>query len=125
MKIAVACEGQNVSQHFGHCESFRIYNVDKEGMTKENFPNPGHASGSLPDFLQQKGVTVVITGGAGQGAKNLLNQKGIQPITGAAGPADAAVAAYLNGALLSKDVACDHSNHASCNGAGCGGAGCK
>ena len=28
MKVAVASEGQSVSGHFGHCESFTIYEVE-------------------------------------------------------------------------------------------------
>lgn len=46
MKISVACEGENVSGHFGHCAEFRIFALeDKEITGSELVVNPGHKSG--------------------------------------------------------------------------------
>jgi len=30
MKVAVACEGRMVTEHFGHCENFNIYNIEND-----------------------------------------------------------------------------------------------
>ena len=40
MKIAVACEGNMVTEHFGHCESFLIFDVnDNQIISKQIVPN--------------------------------------------------------------------------------------
>ena len=38
MKIAVASDGNFVSGHFGHCESFTLYEAD-DGKVKNKFFN--------------------------------------------------------------------------------------
>lgn len=53
MKIACTSNGNNISEHFGHCEGFTIYEVEKTTILKEYFkPNPGHKPGFLPVFLK-------------------------------------------------------------------------
>ena len=57
MKIAVASEGRMVTEHFGHCENFNIFEVENNQITKmESIPNPGHRPGFLPNFLNDMGV---------------------------------------------------------------------
>ncbi len=122
MKIAAACMGEDVSPHFGHCESFRIFETGPNGiLTETNVPNPGHKPGFLPNFLGDLGVQAVIAGGIGGGAIEIFNGRGITVITGAQGPARAAVEAYLRGTLQSTGVQChgrehhhDHSQGGSC-----------
>ena len=64
MKIAVASEGKNVAEHFGHCEACTIVDADKGRIVKEErIPNPGHKPGFLPNFLHEKGITAIISGG--------------------------------------------------------------
>ena len=49
MKIAVANDGNYVSQHFGHCEGFNLYFIESNAVTYKRFvPNPGHKPGFLP-----------------------------------------------------------------------------
>lgn len=63
MKIAVASEGRMVAQHFGHCESFNIYTVQEGKVTGSKFvQNPGHKPGFLPNYLNELGVKVIISG---------------------------------------------------------------
>jgi predicted Fe-Mo cluster-binding NifX family protein len=81
MKIAVASEGKMVTEHFGHCESFNIFEVENKKIVKaESIPNPGHRPGFLPVFLHEKGVNVIISGGMGGGAVDIFNEKGIEVI---------------------------------------------
>ncbi|NLN48938.1 MAG: dinitrogenase iron-molybdenum cofactor, partial [Clostridiales bacterium] len=69
MKIAVASEGKNVTEHFGHCENFNIFEAEGDKIVKSNsVPNPGHKPGFLPNFLNDLGVNVIISGGMGGGA---------------------------------------------------------
>ena len=84
MKIAVASEGKMVTGHFGHCESFNIFEVENNRIVKnESIPNPGHKPGFLPNFLNDMGVKVIISGGMGGGAIEIFNEKDIEVITGA------------------------------------------
>lgn len=113
MKIAVACEGKLVTEHFGHCESFAIFEAqDQKIVSKEVIPNPGHRPGFLPVFLSDRGVNVIISGGMGGGAVDIFNEKGVEVITGASGDAQAAVDSYLQGKLKSTGSVCHEHQHA-------------
>lgn len=112
MKIAVASEGRMVTEHFGHCEGFTIFEVsDKKVTSKEMIPNPGHRPGFLPVFLYEKGINVVISGGMGGGAIDIFNDKGIEVIVGASGDAETAVNNYLQGNLKSTGSVCHEHQH--------------
>lgn len=53
MKIAVTYENGQVFQHFGHCENFKIYNVEDGKVTDSQVVSAvgsGHgAAGRLPE----------------------------------------------------------------------------
>ncbi len=116
MKIAVASENEMVTEHFGHCERFSIYEIDNNQIMKcETIPNPGHKPGFLPNFLNDMGVHVIISGGMGGGAIEIFNEKGIEVITGAKGSAETAVNSYLQGILKSTGSVChEHQHHDEC-----------
>lgn len=108
-KVAVASEGEMVTAHFGHCENFNIYTVKgKEIIKTESIGNPGHKPGFLPNFLNDMGVNVIISGGMGGGAVDIFNEKGIQVVIGPEGDSKTAVEKYLNNELESTGSACDH-----------------
>ena len=112
LKIAVASEGKNVTEHFGHCESFNIFDVaDNQIIKSESIPNPGHRPGFLPNFLNDMGVNVIISGGMGGGAVDIFNEKGIEVITGAKGDAKTTVELYLQGKLKSTGSVCHEHQH--------------
>jgi predicted Fe-Mo cluster-binding NifX family protein len=116
MKIAVASENKMVTEHFGHCESFDIFEAENSQIVKsESIPNPGHKPGFLPNFLNDMGVNVIISGGMGGGAVEIFNEKGIEVITGAKGSSVSAVNNYLQGALKSTGSVChEHQHHGEC-----------
>jgi len=116
MKIAVASEGKMVTEHFGHCEGFNIFDAENGKIVKSEFIlNPGHKPGFLPNFLNDKGVNVIISGGMGGGAIDIFNEKGIEVIVGATGIAEAAVNSYLQGNLKSTGSVChEHQHHDEC-----------
>jgi len=116
MKIAVASEGKMVTEHFGHCEGFNIFDTENGKIVKSEFiPNPGHRPGFLPNFLNDKGVNVIISGGMGGGAIDIFNEKNIEVIVGATGAAEAAVNSYLQGNLKSTGSVChEHQHHDEC-----------
>ena len=62
MKIAVASENNGVCPHFGHCESFMLFDVEDSQIVKsETIANPGHKPGFLPNFLSDLGVKLIIS----------------------------------------------------------------
>jgi Mrp family chromosome partitioning ATPase/predicted Fe-Mo cluster-binding NifX family protein len=112
MKIAVASENKMVTEHFGHCEGFMIFDTENSKIVKsELIPNPGHKPGFLPNFLHDKGVNVIISGGMGGGAIEIFNEKNIEVITGAKGNAEDVVISYLKGELKSTGSVCHEHQH--------------
>lgn len=114
--IAVASEGGNVAEHFGHCEAFLLFEIDNgKILKKEKIPNPEHKPGFLPSFLQEKGVATIIAGGMGQGAAQLFGEKHIEVFTGATGNAAEAALACAEGKLTStKDLCNRHAHRGQC-----------
>lgn len=113
MKIAVAGMGDQVAEHFGHCENFWIFDAENGAVTKSaSIPNPGHKPGFLPNYLGDLGVNVILSGGMGGGAIDIFNERGIEVVTGAAGDARAAAESYLRGTLKSTGSVCHQHMHA-------------
>lgn len=109
MKIAVTYENGQIFQHFGHSESFKIYETEGKNVVRaEVIGTDGAGHSALAAVLKDKGVDVLICGGIGNGAVTALSEAGIDVYSGADGEADAAVEAYLNGDLTSAGVNCDH-----------------
>lgn len=112
MKIAVASDNKNVTGHFGHCESFEIFHTNNgELLKEESIANPGHKPGFLPNFLNEQGVNVIISGGMGDAAVDIFNSHNIEVIVGASGSAKEAVKAYLKGDLKSTGSICHEHDH--------------
>lgn len=118
IKIAVASDNEMVTGHFGHCENFNIFETENDKIIKGiSIPNPGHKPGFLPNFLNDLGVNVIISGGMGGGAIEIFNEKGIEVIVGAGGEAKVAAESYLQGSLKSTGSVChEHQHHDECGG---------
>lgn len=118
MKIAVASEGNQVTEHFGHCEGFLTFEAENDKIIGGAMvPNPGHRPGFLPNFLNDMGVNVIISGGMGEGAIDIFNEKNIEVIVGASGDAKTAAEAYLKGELKSTGSVChEHQHSDECGG---------
>jgi len=117
VKIGVAKEGKMVSQHFGHCEGFQVFDVEGGKVIKQEFvQSPGHRPGFLPPYLAEKGVNVVIAGGMGATAQELFQERGISVIVGAQGPMEDVVDQYLKGNLVSTGSICsEHAHEGHCH----------
>lgn len=112
MKIAVAYDKGLVSQHFGHCEGFMVYNTENnEIISEELVKNPGHKPGFLPNFLHEIDIKVIISGGMGQGAVDIFAKKDIEVILGVEGDSKEAVLKYLQGNLKSSNSVCHRHEH--------------
>lgn len=77
MKIAVTYENGEVFQHFGHTETFKIYEVENGSIVNAQvIPTEGSGHGALADFLAEKQVEILICGGIGAGAKKRFGRSG-------------------------------------------------
>ena len=129
MKIAVSYDNENIFQHFGKTENFKIYTIDNNAIiSSEVVDTNGTGHEALAQFLKVKGVSVIICGGIGEGATSALSQADITIISGIEGNCDEAVNAYLKGELESKGGHCDHheqEEEESCGGCDGGCSGCS
>jgi predicted Fe-Mo cluster-binding NifX family protein len=125
MKVAVTYEDGNVFQHFGHTEQFKIYEISDGKITGSEVTDTGGSGHeALAGFLKNSGVTELICGGIGGGAKTALAEAGITLYGGVTGSADDAVKALLAGSLAyDSGVTCSHHEHGeghSCGSHTCG-----
>lgn len=124
MKIAVTYANGEIFQHFGHCEAFKIYEVeDGKILSSQVVGTGGDGHEALAGFLLRQGAQVLICGGIGGGARVALAQAGIQLYPGASGDADKAVEELLAGTLAyDPDTMCSH-HHDEGEGHSCHGHG--
>lgn len=108
-RLAVATDGDEVSQHFGHCSQYTLVDiVDGHIKNKAVIANPGHQPGFLPRYLADKGVNYIIAGGMGTQAQSLFKEMGVEPILGVSGNIDEVIDAFINGTLQSGESLCEH-----------------
>lgn len=130
MKIAVTHENGQVFQHFGHTESFKVYEViDSEVKSMRVLSTNGSGHGALADFLKELGVDTLICGGIGAGAKTALAEANIAIYPGVTGACDKAVLDFVTGKLsYNPDTLCSHHDHDhedhDCGSHGCGSHSC-
>lgn len=127
MKIAVPITRNNqIDDHFGHCEYYGIYSVSKNGEVKEeDILESAQGCGcksNIAGDLAQIGVSVMLAGGIGAGAINVLNNSGIEVVRGCSGDVMENVKQYASGKLTDSGVSCStHTEHHSGgNGHQCG-----
>ena len=128
MKIAVTESEGEIFQHFGHCQSFLIYDIkDNKIENKEILKSEDGGHSALSSMLKRAGVNVLICGGIGGGAITALEDYGIEVFGGAVGKCDDAVNDYLKGQLkYDPFVKCSHHDAHHKEGEGCHGPeGCK
>lgn len=109
MKIAVTTQGNQVFQHFGQCQTFTLYTVEDGAIQDKSTIDAsknGHAA--LAGFLRSSEVNVLICGGIGGGAKQMLASVGIKLVSGVEGNIEDAVNAYLSGDLNDMGGSCNH-----------------
>ncbi len=117
MKIAVPITNENqIDGHFGHCESYGVFTItDKNeiaGVEKVESPQGCGCKSDIASVLAADGVSVMLAGGIGGGAINVLNNSGIEVIRGCAGDANEVVKLYLEGLVEDSGSSChQHEAH--------------
>ena len=118
MKIAATYENGLIGQHFGRTAQFKVYDVeDGKVIASTVLDTNGTGHGALAGFLKTADVRIIICGGIGMGARNALDEAGIEVIYGIEGSADEAIHSLLDGTIVfDPDKGCDHHGE----GHGCG-----
>lgn len=124
MKIAVTYDNEQVFQHFGHTELFKVYEVENGNIIDSyvaGVEGAGHEA--LAIVLKNSEIDTLICGGIGMGAQLALKDVGITLYGGVTGSCDDAVNALLKGELnYNPNVTCNHHEDHNCHHeeGGCG-----
>ena len=125
MKIAVTYENNEVFQHFGRCENFKVFEIENNEIKNAQVINSnGTGHGALAGFLANLGVEILICGGIGLGARNALASVNIQVYPGTNGNVDDIIQDFIKGNLdFDPNTQCHHHDHDhdhNCGDHGCG-----
>jgi predicted Fe-Mo cluster-binding NifX family protein len=111
MKIAVPVTKENqIDVHFGHCESYGVFTISDKNEIAEiksvESPQGCGCKSDIASVLASDGVTIMLAGGIGGGAINVLNNSGIEVIRGCSGDASEMVKLYLTGLVKDSGSSC-------------------
>ena len=127
IRIATPVDKNSISDHFGHAEKFLVFEADRQNNTisgPEELKPPEHDTGVVPEWLAGEKIDLVIVGGIGRKAIEILADHDIEVMAGieVRDPAEA-VRSYLAGQLHSGGGICGgHGDGSGCGGqGGCGG----
>ena len=126
MKVAIAYQDGEIFGHFGHCETFAIYDYygDTTAECNKTLVDSSalHGHAAMAELMREKGVDAVMAGNMGPEARAALLSMGIVPITGYSGHADTAADLLVTGQLPVADESggCGGGCGGGCSG-GCGG----
>ena len=119
MKVAIPYKDGEIFEHFGHAETFAIYEYEDtvESCVKKLIDCTGlHGHKDMADLMKANEVDAVLCGNLGDEARSLLLSYGIVPVAGYCGDADTASDMLVTGQLPVVEGA------GACGG-GCGGCG--
>jgi predicted Fe-Mo cluster-binding NifX family protein len=113
MKIALPVTNTNqIDDHFGHCDYYSVYTInDKNKITEvQTIPSPQGCGckSNIAGILAANGVSIMLAGGIGGGAINVLNNSGIEVVRGCSGDAYEVVTSYLAGKINDSGETCSH-----------------
>jgi predicted Fe-Mo cluster-binding NifX family protein len=117
MKIAVPVTSENqIDGHFGHCESYGVFTISDNNeisnIERVGSPQGCGCKSNIASVLAADGVTVMLAGGIGGGAINVLNNSGIDVIRGCSGDATEIVKQYVAGLVKDSGSSCHaHESH--------------
>ena len=117
MKIAVPVTSTNqVDGHFGHCEFYSIFDISAEDEIAEvktilSVEGCGCKS-NIASVLAADGVEIMLAGGIGGGAINVLANSDIYVVRGCSGNATEVVKSFVAGAITDSGESChQHEAH--------------
>lgn len=114
MKIALPSRGNNIDNHFGHCEYFTVYTVDNKNIVNEEIiesPAGCGCKSNIAQTLSEIGVKVMLAGNMGEGAVRVLNNAGIEVLRGCSGEVKKVALSWLEGSLKDSGDSCHEHEH--------------
>lgn len=110
MRIAVSYDNGNVFFHVGNTKEFKVYDItDGKVTNSEIIKSTGNGRSMVVDFLRNHSCDVLICNEICSGAKEAVQETGVQVFGAVTGNADIAVQDFLNHTLLDGDtVVCHH-----------------
>lgn len=123
MKIAVPITSDNqIDSHFGHCDSYKVFSVsEKKEITDTKIIQSPQGCGCKSDIasiLANDGVKIMLAGGIGGGAINVLYNNGIEVIRGCSGDASETVKQFISGMITDSRESCHQHEHHQRHGHG-------
>ena len=116
MKVAIAKEGNDVSEHFGHCSEYAVFTIENGKVSSSSIlPSPGHEPGKLPVFLAEHKITHVLAGGMGPRAVELFCANNIEVFLGISGNIDTVIHDFLAGKIIPGQSSCTHGPDHECS----------
>jgi Mrp family chromosome partitioning ATPase/predicted Fe-Mo cluster-binding NifX family protein len=108
--LAIPVAQGKLSSHFGHCEQFAFVATENGKITGTDMRTPpAHEPGVLPNWIKDQGANVIIAGGIGERAQDLLRHNGVEVVVGAPMDTPESLAnQYLSHTLKSGANVCDH-----------------
>ncbi len=113
--LPVTIDGQ-IDEHFGHCEFYKVFTISENNeIVEEETIKSEQGCGcksNIASVLASQGVTVMLAGGIGGGAINVLNSAGIEVIRGCSGKPNDIVKQYIAGLVTDSGESCkEHEEH--------------
>ena len=125
MKIAVPVSSiDKIDDHFGHCEFYAIFTISANNEIADvqtmQSPQGCGCKSNIASVLASEGVTVMLAGGIGGGAINVLNNSGIEVVRGCVGNPTEVVKLFLGGQITDSGSSCQqHESHQGDAGHAC------
>ena len=117
MKIAIPTRNDYVDEHFGHCDTYTIFEIENQNTIKSKevlkWSDGCGCKSNIVGTLKDMGVSTLLAGNMGRGALNVLLSSDMEVIRGCHGNIDQLVQEYLAGRLKDMDVLCD--SHDNCH----------
>jgi predicted Fe-Mo cluster-binding NifX family protein len=119
MKIAVPVKTNNqVDDHFGHCSFYDVFSISQDnqitGLKRVPSLQGCGCKSNIAAILASDGVKILLAGGIGNGAINVLNNSGISVIRGCTGDSAEVVKHFLLGSIKDSGESChQHDVHQS------------
>jgi len=116
MKIALPSRGNQIDDHFGHCEYFTVFTIDnnsKKIIANETVSSPAGCGckSNIAQTLAEMGVKIMLAGNMGDGAVRVLHNSGIEVVRGCSGDVQAVALKWLEGSLIDSGDSCHEHEH--------------
>lgn len=110
MRVAVSYDNGNIFKHVGDTKEFKIYEIaDGDIISTQVIESIGKGRGMVVNFLVQHSCDILICNEICSGAKEAVQEKGVQVFGGVLGDVDEAINMLLRHELNDgSTVICNH-----------------